>query len=147
MTLVRGNVCVPVITVLHAGVGGGGTTVTVFVQAGLVIEPLIVHRGVNVPPATYRHTAVEARFVVPFPQSIWYAVALVALQVTETSRGAAPETGVAVILSQLDTSGVTEVHATLQCPACPLSAPSSHTSPLETILSPQKRGETNAHSL
>ena len=70
VTVVIGNVCVPVTTVLQAGVAGGGATVTVGAQAGLVIEPLIVHRGVNVPPATYRHTAVEARFVVPFPQSI-----------------------------------------------------------------------------
>lgn len=70
VTEVSGNVCVPVIVVLQAGVTGGGVTVTVFVQAGLVIFQLIVQRGANVPPATYLHDAVEVRFTVPLPQSI-----------------------------------------------------------------------------
>jgi hypothetical protein len=59
-----------VIIELQAGVTGGGVTVTVLVQAGLVIDPFTVQRGANVPPVTYLHTAVEARFVVPLPQSI-----------------------------------------------------------------------------
>jgi hypothetical protein len=105
-----------VITVLQAGVTGGGVTVIVFVQAGLVTEPFTVHLGVKVPPVTYRHTAVEARFVVPFPQSILYVVAFVALQETETSSGAAPEIGVAVILSHVG-FGIVFVQLRLHFPA------------------------------
>jgi hypothetical protein len=111
-----------------------------------VTEPFTVHLGVKVPPVTYRHTAVEARFVVPFPQSILYVVAFVALQETETSSGAAPEIGVAVILSHVG-FGIVFVQLKLHFPAWPFWLPSSHISPFVTSPSPQKRGETKAHSL
>jgi hypothetical protein len=56
-----GKSTTPRIVEPHTGVGGGGATVTLVVQDGLVIEPLTLHTGVNVPPVTYRHTQADER--------------------------------------------------------------------------------------
>jgi len=45
-----GKSTLPESVVLQRGVGGGVPTAIVFVHAALVTEPLIVQRGVNVPP-------------------------------------------------------------------------------------------------